>query len=58
MNAIEEKIEELREAVEDEDYERSHCVYDEILYILAMKQDEAIIDKIDDITEDAQFWYA
>ena len=42
----------------DEDYERSHCVYDEILYILAMKQDEAIIDKIDDITEDAQFWYA
>ena len=58
MNAIEEKIKELEVAVELEDWERMHITYDEIIYMLARKYDDNLMDKIDDITEEATFWYA
>ena len=58
MNAIEEKIKELEIAVDCGDWERMHVIYDEILYMLARKYDDSLMDRIDDITEDSTFWYA
>lgn len=60
LELIENKIKELRIAIENSDNEKAHGIYDEIIHILAHENpsNESVLDEIEEIVKDVAFWYA
>lgn len=52
------KLKALKKAVQEDDPEKAHCIYDDILKFIAKKYQPEVLKELDLIVKDVDFWFS